>query len=152
MSLDIDAIRRDLHLAASDITAPTLNKVIHDLCDEVERLRQDAVVNRSVETTLTVRDEDRLAALLDAERENTALRAEVARLRAERRLDNADLAHAYDFARDKGAALERGVVLDYLAYRIEMSHYADAIKEFINARDEIAEGIHHTLDYEELLP
>jgi hypothetical protein len=91
MSLDLDAIRRDLHLTASDITAPTLNKVIHDLSDEVDRLRADA---------------DR----------------------------------------------ERAVVLDYLAYRIEMSHYADAIKELMNARDEIAEGIHHTLDYGELLP
>jgi hypothetical protein len=37
--IHLDAIRRDLHLAASDITAPTLTKVIHDLCAEVERLR-----------------------------------------------------------------------------------------------------------------
>lgn len=42
MSLDLDAIRRDLHLAASDITAPTLTKVIHDLCAEVERFRAEA--------------------------------------------------------------------------------------------------------------
>jgi len=81
-----------------------------------------------------------------------AVVAEVERLRAERHLDNADLAQAYDFARDKGSALERGVVLDYLAYRIEMSHYGDAIKEFINARDEIAEGVHHTIDYEKVIP
>lgn len=51
------------------------------LVAEVERLREDAVVARSVETTLTVRDEERLAALLDAERENTALRLENERLR-----------------------------------------------------------------------
>jgi len=80
------------------------------------------------------------------------MREEVERLRAERHLDNADLAHAYDFARDKGATLERGVVLDYLAYRIEMSHYGDAIKEFIDAREEIADGVHHTIDYKKFLP
>ena len=43
-------------------------------------------------------------------------------------------------------------VLDYLAYRIEMSHYADAIKEFINARHEISEGVHLTINYDEVLP
>jgi hypothetical protein len=62
-----------------------------------------------------------------------ALVAEVERLRAE-------------------VSRERSVVLDYLAYRIEMSHYSDAIREFINARDEISEGVHHTIDYSEVLP
>jgi hypothetical protein len=33
-----------------------------------------------------------------------------------------------------------------------MSHYADAVREFINARDEIREGVHLTLDYDEVLP
>lgn len=47
---------------------------------------------------------------------------------------------------------ERAAVLDYLAYRIEMSHYADAIKEFINARHEISEGVHLTINYDEVLP
>ncbi len=47
---------------------------------------------------------------------------------------------------------ERASVLDYLAYRIEMSHYGDAIKEFVNARDEIAEGVHLTINYDEVLP
>ena len=47
---------------------------------------------------------------------------------------------------------ERAAVLDYLAYRIEMSHYADAIKEFINARYEISEGVHLTINYDEVLP
>jgi hypothetical protein len=50
------------------------------------------------------------------------------------------------------AEQERAAVLDYLAYRIEMSHYADAIKEFINARHEISEGVHLTLNYDEVLP
>jgi hypothetical protein len=58
--------------------------------------------------------EARLAALLDAERENTALIAEVERLRAERHLDNVDLAQAYDFARNKGETLEREAVVSWL--------------------------------------
>ena len=62
-----------------------------------------------------------------------ALVAEVERLRAE-------------------VGRERSAVLDYLAYRIEMSHYSDAIREFVNARDEISEGVHHTIDYSEVLP
>jgi len=62
-----------------------------------------------------------------------ALVAEVERLRAE-------------------AERERASVLDYLAYRIEISHYGDAIKEFVNARDEIAEGVHLTINYDEVLP
>lgn len=80
------------------------------------------------------------------------LLAEVERLRAQRALENEDLARAFDMGRAKGQEHEQGVVLDYLTYRIEMSHYADAIKEFVNAHHEISEGIHHTLDYEELLP
>ena len=43
-----------------------------------------------------------------------ALVAEVERLRAERHLDNADLAQAYDFARDKATAKERAAVVAYL--------------------------------------
>ncbi len=47
---------------------------------------------------------------------------------------------------------ERGVVVDYLTWRAEMSHYTDAIKEFVNAADEVANGVHHTIDYDEVLP
>jgi len=43
-----------------------------------------------------------------------AVVAEVERLRAERHLDNADIAQAYDFARNKGEALEREAVVAYL--------------------------------------
>jgi hypothetical protein len=35
-------------------------------------------------------------------------------LRDERRIDNEDLAQAYDFARDKGAVLERQAVVAWL--------------------------------------
>ena len=42
------------------------------------------------------------------------LRAEIERLRAQRILDNEDIARAYDFARDKGQALERAAVVAWL--------------------------------------
>jgi hypothetical protein len=62
------------------------------------------------------------------------------------------LRKAVDNAREEGAQAERAVVLDYLSYRAEMSHYADAITEFVNAHHEIGEGAHHTLNYDEVLP
>jgi hypothetical protein len=40
--------------------------------------------------------------------------AEVDRLRAQRVLDNEEAARLYDFARDKGAALERDATVAYL--------------------------------------
>jgi hypothetical protein len=43
-----------------------------------------------------------------------ALVAEVERLREERRIDNEDLARAYDFARDKATSLERQRVVALL--------------------------------------
>ena len=57
-----------------------------------------------------------------------------------------------DNAREEGAQAERAVVLDYLSHRAEMSHYADAVTEFVNAHHEIGEGAHHTLNYDEVLP
>ena len=71
-----------------------------------------------------------VTALLD---EVDELRAEVERLTAEV---------------DK----ERAAVMDYLTWRAEMTHYNDAAREFINARDEVGDGVHHTIDYEEELP
>jgi hypothetical protein len=46
--------------------------------------------------------------------EAAALVAEVDRLRAQRVLDNEEAARLYDFARDKGAALERDATVAYL--------------------------------------
>lgn len=81
----------------------------------------------------------------------TALLDEVERLRAEvERTEH--LRSSLDTALMVERERERAVVLDYLAYRIEMSHYSDAIKEFVNARHEISEGVHHTIDYDEVLP
>jgi hypothetical protein len=44
--------------------------------------------------------------------------AEIERMRAERNMDNADLAKAYDFARDKGETLERQAVVAWLRREI----------------------------------
>jgi uncharacterized coiled-coil DUF342 family protein len=76
--------------------------------------------------------------------------AEIERLRKE--VEDARKAVA-EVERLRGEADRECVaVLNYLSYRIEMSHYADAIDEFINAHHEISEGIHRTLDYDEVLP
>ena len=81
----------------------------------------------------------------------TALLDEVEWLRAEvERTEH--LRSSLDTALMVERERERAVVLDYLTYRIEMSHYSDAIKEFVNARDEISEGVHHAIDYDEVLP
>jgi hypothetical protein len=88
VSLDLDEIRERALLTRDGFYHVVgAHRVMREadfdaLVAEVERLREDAVVARSAETTLTVRDEERLAALLDAERENTALRLENERLRA----------------------------------------------------------------------
>ena len=81
----------------------------------------------------------------------TALLDEVERLRAEvERTEH--LRSSLDTALMVERERERAVVVDYLSYRIEMSHYSDAINEFVSARDEIGEGVHHTLNYDDLLP
>jgi hypothetical protein len=50
-----------------------------------------------------------------------ALIAEVERLRAERHLDNVDLAQAYDFARNKGETLEREAVVTWLRAQVSQA-------------------------------
>jgi len=66
-----------------------------------------------------------------------ALVAEVERLRAERHLDNVDLAQAYDFARDKATALERAAVVAYLrACDGESYDFADDIEHGEHRREE----------------
>lgn len=109
MSLDLDEIRERALLTRDGFYHVVgAHRVMREadfdaLVAEVERLREDAVVARSAETTLTVRGEARLAALLDAERENTALRAQ-------RALDNDALARAWDEGRD----MERAATVAYL--------------------------------------
>ena len=65
-----------------------------------------------------------------------ALVAEVERLREERRLDNEDLARAYDFARDKATALERQRVVAWLR-----SQVSQAVREEDLAYDRAATTI-----------
>jgi len=69
-----------------------------------------------------------------------AVVAEVERLRAERHLDNADLAQAYDFARNKGEALERAAVVAWLRKGWDESrrYAADAIERGEHRREEKA--------------
>jgi hypothetical protein len=74
-----------------------------------------------------------------------ALVAEVERLRAERHLDNVDLAQAYDFARDKATALERAAVVAWLRSQVSQAagdddyayeHAADVIERGEHRREE----------------
>ena len=66
----------------------------------------------------------------------SALVAEVERLRAERHLDNVDLAQAYDFARNKGETLEREAVVTFL--RMEA---ADGAPQAESALLDVAEAV-----------
>ena len=77
------------------------------LVAEVERLRENAEARERV-----MRREEVI--LRVAQRERDKLLAEVERLRAQRVLDNEEAARLYDFARDKGAALERDATVAYL--------------------------------------
>ena len=52
--------------------------------------------------------------------------AEVERLREQRRIDNEEAARLYDFARDKGKALERAAVVAYLKSLADAAGQADA--------------------------
>ena len=65
-----------------------------------------------------------------------ALVAEVERLREQRRIDNEEAARIYDFARDKGKALERAAVL---AYMRGDDTYCEACRDY--AVSELAHGI-----------
>ena len=123
------------------------------LIAEVERLREDAVVARSVETTLTVRDEERLAALLDAERENTALRLENERLRIDHHtLMSVALALADETDHD-GYRPERGrdeVVDRALDVRAEVERLrenADLLRAVERERDDLRRTLARLEDF-----
>jgi RNA polymerase-interacting CarD/CdnL/TRCF family regulator len=66
-----------------------------------------------------------------------ALISELRELRSMRRADNEDIARAYDFARDKGQALERAAVVAYLrACDGESYDFADDIERGEHRREE----------------
>ena len=66
--------------------------------------------------------------------------AEVERLREQRRLDNAEAARIYDFARDKGAARERDRVVGYLEWLNGENECCD--QTLRNAAELVADGEH----------
>lgn len=57
--------------------------------------------------------------LLHSRADMDAMVAEIEQLREQRRLDNAEAARVYDFARDKGQALERAAVVAWLRREIQ---------------------------------
>ena len=66
-----------------------------------------------------------------------ALISELRELRSMRRADNEDIAQAYDFARNKGEALEREAVVAYLrACDGESYDFADDIERGEHRREE----------------
>lgn len=67
------------------------------------------------------------------------LLAEVERLREQRRIDNEEAARLYDFARDKGKALERAAVVAWLrapGTSCDTDVLADAIERGDHRREE----------------
>jgi hypothetical protein len=68
--------------------------------------------------------------------------AEIERLRAQRRLDNAEAARLYDFARDKGQAQERAAVVAWLRGRQEAAEWALTAAGYEHAADAIERGEH----------
>lgn len=104
--LDLDAIKRSL-VVNRDSQNGWASRVVEDLVAEVERLRENAEARERV-----MRRENVI--LRTAERERDKLLDEVRQLRAQRVLDNEEAARLYDFARDKGAALERDATVAWL--------------------------------------
>jgi hypothetical protein len=69
------------------------------------------------------------------------LRAEIERLRAQRVLDNEEAARLYDFARDKGQALERAAVVAWLRAECGSPGHEDRFCAYCNVRRNIAAAI-----------
>lgn len=96
---------------------------------------------------------DLAAALTATTAELHRLIEEVEQLREQRRIDNEEAARIYDFARDKGKALERAAVVAWLrakanAFDVENSDplqtmfRCGACMSLINAADDIECGEH----------
>jgi hypothetical protein len=82
----------------------------------------DAIKGRVRNAYLLDRDDG--DALESAMGDVQTLVAEVERLREQRRIDNAEAARIYDFARDKGKALERAAVVAWLR-----KHWSDVLEQ-----------------------
>ena len=85
-------------------------------CATLEKAKSNALaaLTRWQNREALTRWQERTDIVRELEVSLQALKEENAMLRDERRIDNEDLAQAYDFARDKGAVLERQAVVAWL--------------------------------------
>jgi len=143
--IDLDAIKGRLAAAAPGPWKPMI--VRRSIDGNCVALVQADAPNCIVATIIPQYSERETIPLLVAARADMdALVAEVERLRAERHLDNADLAQAYDFARDKATALDRAAVVAWLR-KEAVSHRRDgfpiAAYTMQERADAIERGEHH---------
>jgi len=105
------------------------------------QLGMSAVAESIVQAQTHPRFHEALTAIRELEVSLQALKEENAMLRGERRIDNEDLAQAYDFARDKGAALERAAVVAWLCAECGSPGHEERFCAYCNVRRNIAAHI-----------
>ncbi len=103
----------------------------------VERVRADR--GRGWDNGSTISWTLDIVPLVDA---YDALLAEMETLREQRRIDNEEAARLYDFARDKGQALERAAVVAWLREKQERVEFALTAAGYEHAADAIERGEH----------
>ena len=137
MSLDLDAIKARL---AAACPGPWVGGVLRRSIDGNCYMLVREADPRTIAATLLPQYGDDATAnmLLHAWGDVDALIAEVERLRAQRALDNDDLARAYDMGRDK----ERAAVVAWLRASVSPG-FADDLYDGVRWRaDEIERGEH----------
>lgn len=154
MTIDLDAIKARLAAACpGPWTGMTVKRFIDGDCLAIVREHPEGSHKSEKGTTLTIAatilpqygDNDTAAMLLHSRADMDALVAEVERLRAQRALDNEEAARLYDFARDKGSALERAAVVAWLRRKATDDFCALRVKEACDAEksaDDIERGAH----------
>ena len=100
------------------------------------QLGMSAVAESIVQQQTHPRFHEALTAFRELEVSLQALKEENAMLRDERRIDNEEAARLYDFARNKGEALERQAVVAWLRARNFLGWEADAIERGEHRREE----------------
>ena len=132
MTIDLDAIKARLAAACpGPWTGMTVRRAIDGNCLAIVREHPDGEHESMKGSTLTIAatllpqygDNDTAVMLLHSRADMDALVAEVERLRAQRALDNDELARAYDRGRDKErhaavAWLNRQATDDFCALRV----------------------------------
>jgi hypothetical protein len=154
MTIDLDEVKRQIEESIPWRDGVLTVEQAYRLVDEVELLREEAVVARSCETWLTV-EVERLKknaearerflrregnALRAAERERDDLRKKVERLRAV----VADCEQSYRFAASKAQTLERQAVVAWLRETDGPDSNSDCEEAFTFAADAIERGDHRT--------